>query len=164
VQFKSRGFSKVIQDMTIGEVAQKVGIRPSAIRYYERIGLLPKPQRTSGRRHYEASILQKLGVIQMAQQAGFTVAEIQTILHDFPIDTPPSVRWEALANKKLAEIDTLIKRAYAMKAFLEQALKCRCANLDECITITENVSTGELNLKTCCDDTPFVAVADISQR
>ena len=150
--------------MTIGEVAHKAGIRPSAIRYYERIGLLPKPERTSGRRRYEASILRKLGVIQMAQQAGFTVAEIQTLLHDFPVDTPPSVRWQALANKKLTEIDALIQRADAMKTFLKQALTCHCPNLDECVAITENTSTGEFDLKSCCGDTSIVAITDISQR
>lgn len=131
----------MIQEMTIGGVAAKVDIRPSAIRYYERIGLLPKPQRTNGRRRYETHILQKLGIIQMAQQAGFTVSEMQTFLHDFPVDTPPSIRWETLAYKKLTEIDALIRRANSMKAFLEQALQCRCANLDECITVTENINT-----------------------
>ena len=146
--------------MTIGEVAHKAGIRTSAIRYYERIGLLPTPQRTSGRRRYEASILQKLGVIQMAQQAGFTVAEIQTLLHDFPVDTPPSVRWQALANKKLTEIDALIQRAYAMKTFLEQALTCRCPNLDECVTVSENTSTGEFDLKPCCGEPSIIALTD----
>lgn len=151
------------QEMTIGEVAAKVGIRPSAIRYYERIGLLPKPRRLSGRRRYEVSVLQKLGVIQMAQQAGFTISEVQTFLHDFPVDTPPSTRWEALAYKKLTEIDALIKRANAMKAFLEQALQCRCATLEECVTVTENANTGELDLKTCYADATVVKPADISQ-
>lgn len=150
--------------MTIGEVAHKAGMRPSAIRYYERIGLLPKPQRTSGRRRYEASILQKLGVIQMAQHAGFTMAEIQTLLHDFPADTPPSVRWQALATKKLTEIDALIQRAYTMRTFLEQALRCRCPNLDDCVTVTENARTGEVEVTPCCGNTPVVALSEITQR
>lgn len=150
--------------MTIGEVAQKAGIRTSAIRYYERIGLLPKPQRTSGRRHYEANILQKLGVIQMAQQAGFTMAEIQTLLHDFPVGTPPSVRWQALANQKLTEIDALIQRAYTMSTFLEQALRCQCPNLDECVTVTENTSTGAMDVKPCCGNGSVISLSDITQN
>src|SRR5579859_1151813 len=98
-------------EMTIGQVAHKAGLNPSAIRYYERIGLLPRPPRTGGQRRYQASVLQKLGIIQMARQAGFTIAEVEMLLHDFPIDTPPSVRRETLANKKLSEIDALIERA-----------------------------------------------------
>ena len=150
--------------MTIGEVAHKASIRPSAIRYYERIGLLPTPQRTSGRRHYEASILQKLGVIQMAQQAGFTMAEIQTLLHDFPAGTPPSVRWQALANEKLIEIDALIQRAYTMRTFLEQALRCQCPNLDECVTVTENASSGAMDIKPCCGNRSMISLSEITQK
>ena len=148
--------------MTIGAVAHKAGIRTSAIRYYERIGLLPIPQRNSGRRRYDASILQKLGVIQMAQQAGFTVSEIQTLLHEFPIDTPPSVRWKTLANTKLVEIDALISRAYAMKQLLVQALQCCCSNLDDCVSITENSNTGEVDLTSCCGATSVVKLTNIS--
>ncbi len=150
--------------MTIGEVAHKAGLRPSAIRYYERIGLLPKPQRTSGQRRYEVSILQKLGVIQMAQQAGFTMAEIQTLVHDFPVDTPPSVRWQALATKKLTEIDALIQRAHTMRTFLEQALRCQCPNLDECVTLTENASTGVVDVQPCCGNTPVIGLNEIMQK
>src|SRR5260221_12238027 len=153
-----------MQEMTIGEVAQKAGIRPSAIRYYERIGLLPKAQRTSGRRHYEVSILQKLGVIQMAQHAGFTMAEIQTLLNDFPVDTPPSVRWQALANKKLTEIEALIQRANNMKAFLTQALSCQCPNLDECVTVTENTGTGAVEMTPCCGKISVISVNEIMQK
>lgn len=139
-----------MEAFSIGEVAQKVGIRASAIRYYERVGLLPPAQRMSGQRRYNADILPKLGVIQMAQHAGFTVAEIQALLHDFPESAPPSLRWQTLASKKLTEIDLLIERAHAMKALLEQSLQCRCAKLDECIQITENTYTGELILQPCC--------------
>lgn len=150
--------------MTIGEVAHKAGIRPSAIRYYERIGLLPKPQRTSGQRRYEASILQKLGVIQMAQQAGFTMAEIQTLLNDFPVDTPPSVRWQTLANKKLGEIEALIQRANNMKMFLTQALNCQCPNLDECVTVTDNIGTGVVEVTLCCGKKSFIGLNEIIQK
>src|SRR5260221_10114916 len=153
-----------MQEMTIGEVAHKAGIRPSAIRYYERIGLLPKAQRTNGRRRYEVSVLQKLGVIQMAQHAGFTMAEIQTLLHDFPADTPPSVRWQTLAHKKLTEIEALIQRANTMKTFLEQVLRCQCPNLDECVSVTENARTGEFDVKPCCGNASVVALSEIIQK
>src|SRR5437660_56132 len=116
--------------MSIGKVAQEVGIQASTIRYYESIGLLPAPRRVNGIRRYEDSVLQKLGVIQLAQQAGFTISEIQTLLHDFPDDTPPSVRWQALATRKIAEIDAMIARATTMKTLLEQALlQCQCEQL-----------------------------------
>ena len=77
-----------MEDLAIGEVARRAGIRPSALRYYESIHLLPAPRRVGGRRRYGENTIQMLKVIQLAQQAGFTVAEIQTLLHGFAPDTP----------------------------------------------------------------------------
>lgn len=136
--------------LLIGEVAQKAGVPSSTIRYYESIGLLPAPERVSGQRRYHTSVFQKLGVIQMARQAGFSVAEIQTLLHDFPENTPPSTRWQEMASKKLIEIDAIIEHAKAMKDLLAQALQCQCEELDECVQITENGPSGELHMQPCC--------------
>lgn len=118
--------------MTIGEIADQAGVRPSAIRYYESIGLLSPPSRVNGQRRYEPGVLPILRVIQAAQHAGFSISEIQTLLHDFPEDTPASVRWQTLASKKLGEVEALIEHANTMKRFLEQALQCQCIKLEEC--------------------------------
>ena len=69
-----------MEELAIGEVARRAGIRTSALRYYDSIGLMPAPKRVSGRRRYDESTVQMLKVIQLAQQAGFTVAEIQTLI------------------------------------------------------------------------------------
>src|SRR5215216_6297212 len=108
-----------MEELAIGEVARRAGIRPSALRYYESIGLLPAPKRVSGRRRYDESTVQMLKVVRLAQHAGFTVAEIQTLLHGFEPDTPPAVRWRPLARQKLRELDALIERAQQMKRVLE---------------------------------------------
>lgn len=119
---------------SIGEIASQVGVATSTIRYYESIGLLPPAQRRSGKRRYDATVLEKLGVIRLAQDAGLTIAEIQTLLYDFPTDTPPSVRWRTLATKKIVELDVLLSRVQAMKSLLEQTLQCHCATLEQCAT------------------------------
>ncbi len=63
--------------LTIGEVAQRAGLRASAIRYYEDIGVLPVPERVyGGHRRYSERVFQRLAFIQLAQQAGFSMAEI----------------------------------------------------------------------------------------
>jgi MerR family transcriptional regulator, redox-sensitive transcriptional activator SoxR len=121
--------------LTIGEIARRAGIRTSALRYYESIGLLPMPSRVNGRRRYDASTVGMLAVIRLAQQAGFTVAEIQTLLHGFTPETPPAVRWRPLAQAKLAELDEVIARAQQMKAILATGLNCGCLRLDDCATI-----------------------------
>jgi MerR family redox-sensitive transcriptional activator SoxR len=121
-----------MKNLGIGEIARRSGIATSTIRYYERIGLLPPSKRVSGKRRYDASILQKIGLIRLAKQAGLTIEEIQTLLYEFPVDTPPSERWTVLATKKITELDALMAQIQAMKAILEQTLSCECPTLDDC--------------------------------
>ncbi len=122
--------------MSIGEVAQRAGVRPSTLRYYESIGLLPAAERENGRRRYDGEVLLKvldrLAVVRVAQQAGFTISEIRTLLDGFSEDTPPSERWRVLAREKLTEVDALIERALGMKDLLERGLRCECLRLEEC--------------------------------
>jgi MerR family redox-sensitive transcriptional activator SoxR len=120
-------------ELTISEVARQVGIRASAIRYYESMGLLPPPQRVSGQRRYHVDILRRLAFIQAAQAVGFSVAEMQTLLHELEGDVPLSTRWQSLAQQKLTEVDALILRAQSMKRMLENALHCGCPDLEQCI-------------------------------
>lgn len=123
--------------LTIGEVAQRAGLRTSAIRYYEEIGVLPEPERVyGGHRRYSARVFQQLAFIQLAQQAGFSMAEIQTLVSGFDEDAPLGVRWRSLAEQKLAELEELIARAQGMKRILENGIRCQCLNLDECIPLS----------------------------
>ena len=123
--------------LTIGEVAQRAGLRTSAIRYYEDIGVLPQPERVyGGHRRYSARVFQQLAFIQLAQQAGFSMAEIQTLVSGFDEDAPLGVRWRSLAEQKLAELEELIARAQGMKRILESGIRCQCLDLDECIPLS----------------------------
>ncbi|MEP7285411.1 MAG: MerR family transcriptional regulator [Chloroflexota bacterium] len=137
------------KQLTIGEVASRVGIRTSAIRFYERVGLLPAPQRINGRRQYEAAVIQKIRGIQMAQKAGFTVGEIRTLFYEFPIDTPPSARWHTLSKQKLAEIEVLQNRVNTMRSLLEQTTECQCATLDDCMAGIETLEAAQQGQRLC---------------
>lgn len=121
--------------MTIGEVARRAGINASAIRYYEKAGLLAKPERVSGRRRYGPEVLELLALVRVAQQAGFTIAEIRTLMHGFSAETPPSERWRQLAAKKLPELEAKIGRTCAMKRLLERGLRCDCWSLEDCALV-----------------------------
>ena len=123
-------------NMSIGEVAQRAGVRPSALRYYESIGVLPTPERENGRRRYDGEVLRevldRLAVVRVAQQAGFTISEIRMLLDGFSEDTPPSERWRVLAREKLPEVEALVERALGMKNLLERGLRCECLRLEDC--------------------------------
>lgn len=118
--------------LTIGAVARLTGRRPSSIRYYEEIGLLPPPARESGRRLYDPSVLRSLAVIGTAQRAGLTLDEIKTLLESAPGDAESMDRLRVVAQHKLPEITTLIERAELVREWLECAARCECPSLDDC--------------------------------
>ena len=107
----------------------------SKARVKRKKGLLPAPRRSSGQRRYDPSILDRLGLIQFAQQAGFTVAEIRTLFEGFEEETAMSLRWQVLAQRKLDETDELIARAERMKLLLGHVLACGCVRVEECARI-----------------------------
>jgi MerR family transcriptional regulator, redox-sensitive transcriptional activator SoxR len=133
-----------VESMSIGEVALRAGLRPSALRYYEGVGLLPLPERANGRRRYDGEVLRevldRLAVIRVAQQAGFTISEIRTLLDGFSEDTPPSERLRVLAQDKLPEVEALVERALSMKDLLERGLRCECLGLEECSLLGNGAS------------------------
>jgi MerR family transcriptional regulator, redox-sensitive transcriptional activator SoxR len=122
-----------MEELTITEVAKRAGIRASAIRYYESIQLLPPPPRSSGRRRYHPDVLRRISFIQVAQAAGLTIAEIQTLINELDDNTPLSERWQTLARQKLVEVDALMRKVQGMKMILVNGLNCGCTNLEECI-------------------------------
>lgn len=122
-------------ELTIGEVARYAGVRTSAIRYYERAGLLESPERIGGRRRYDSEVLTRLALVRMVQEAGFSIDEIRTLLGGFPDGTPPSVRWQELARKKLPEVNAMIHRMEVVRRVLEESLQCDCLTLDACAAL-----------------------------
>jgi len=114
--------------LAIGEVARRAGLAPSALRYYERLGLLPAPGRASGRRRYDAAILQRLSVIGFARECGFSLREIGQLF----AGKPYSETLRGLALRKLDEVAHAIERFHAMRALLNSALRCRCLTLEQC--------------------------------
>lgn len=127
-------------ELTIGAVAERTGLQPSALRYYESIGLLPAARRENGRRRYDAGVFQRLAVIRLSQQAGFTLAEIATLFEGFEDESTPAQRWRALAERKLPEVDTQIARAQAMKRLLTESLRCGCLSLEECAIVERQMA------------------------
>jgi MerR family redox-sensitive transcriptional activator SoxR len=117
----------------ISEVARQVGLRPSAIRYYERIGLLPSAQRESGQRRYDTTALYRLAIIQRARQLGFTLDEIRQLFFGFGNASRASERWQKLSQRKLAELDSLMDSIKAVRRLLKKMMQdCRCETLDQC--------------------------------
>jgi MerR family transcriptional regulator, redox-sensitive transcriptional activator SoxR len=126
--------------MRIGEVAQRAGVRTSLLRYYEELGLLPAPERVSGQRRYDETVLRRLAVIDVAQRAGMSLDEIHLLMQHG--NEPMSAQLRELATCKLPEIDALIDRAERVRAWLELATGCECQTIDECALFDEALTAG----------------------
>lgn len=118
--------------LTIGDVVRQTGVPASTLRYYERIGLLPRIERVNGQRRYDDAIFTQIAIVRMAQEAGFTIDETRTLVSDFSEDTPAAVRWRELAQRKLPEVQGLIRRLQTVHQVLEESLQCDCLTLDAC--------------------------------
>jgi MerR family transcriptional regulator, redox-sensitive transcriptional activator SoxR len=118
--------------MAISDIACVFGLRTSAIRYYEQIGILPPPMRRNGQRRYDDSALFRLAVVQRARETGFTLEEIRELFFGFPLGTRPPKRWRKLSQRKIAELRERMKRLKLMETLLHRVEDCRCDALDEC--------------------------------
>ena len=118
--------------LSIGEVARLTGKRPSSIRYYEQIGLLPAATRVAGRRVYGPDVVRTLAVIETGQRAGLTLDEIKALLAASPGDAAAVERLREVAERKLPEITALIERSQLVRDWLECAARCECPSLDQC--------------------------------
>jgi MerR family redox-sensitive transcriptional activator SoxR len=118
--------------LTIGQLAQRFGLNASAIRYYEREGVLPEPARLGGQRRYGSDAVRRLEVLEAAKRAGFTLDEARLLLRRSDAGDPAFEALRELAQRKLPEVDALIERAQAMRSWLLTASDCSCTSLDVC--------------------------------
>lgn len=119
--------------MKIGELARRAGVNASAIRYYEKLGLVAPAMRSAGQRRYTDDAVYRVQLICFASDMGFTLAEIKVFLSRLRGNAPVGPRWRKLAHRKIAEVERTIDRSQRLKALLEQLLKCECASLHVCV-------------------------------
>jgi DNA-binding transcriptional MerR regulator len=115
--------------MTIGELADRTGVAPSALRYYEELGLIPPPRRASGQRRYDTSAVVLVGMILCFRDVGFSLNEMKPLMasRSQSLDA-----WRELAGIKLAELDERIARAQVARVALQHALRCKHEDLLDC--------------------------------
>jgi MerR family redox-sensitive transcriptional activator SoxR len=118
--------------LTIGQLAKRAGLNVSAIRYYEAEGILPQAERLAGQRRYTEETLTRLGVIDVAQRAGFSLDEIRVLLTHADAGHPAHAQIQEIARRRLPEVDELIERAAAVRSWLTIAAGCGCDALEVC--------------------------------
>jgi len=122
--------------LSIGEVASRTGFAPSTLRYYESVGLVPAPDRVSGRRAYEETAVDRLQVIALARSLDFPLDDIRELLDGFPTATSASARWRAANRTRIAALEAQAADIERMLGLLRHlAEDCECGDLAACARV-----------------------------
>jgi MerR family transcriptional regulator, redox-sensitive transcriptional activator SoxR len=124
-----------VRYLAIGDLARTVQMRPSALRYWEQLGLLPGAHREGGHRVWPAATVRRIALIKMAQRAGFTLAEIRQLL-DEDVSRGATRRWRDWAERKLPELDRRIAETRALRQVVADCLACACMNFEKCVLLS----------------------------
>jgi DNA-binding transcriptional MerR regulator len=116
-------------DLSISQLRARTGLAASALRFYERKGLLHAARRADGKRVYDEDAVEQIALIDLLKQAGFTLSEIAAL-------AGPGGRnasdWRAVASAKLRELDDRAERIERARKALRHTLDCRRDHLDDC--------------------------------
>jgi MerR family redox-sensitive transcriptional activator SoxR len=119
--------------LTIGEVAHRSGYPPSALRYYEREGLLRTTRTSGGQRRYERSVLRRLAFIRAARMIGVGLDEVRDGLDKLPDGrTPTKADWSRLSRAWRGRLDEQIQALVALRDGLDSCIGCGCLSLQRC--------------------------------
>jgi len=120
-------------DLTIGEVASRSGVSPSALRFYEREGLIVSRRTTGNQRRYERAVLRRVALIQAGRAAGIPLERIRAALATLPAHRTPTRRdWQRLSRGWREDIDQRIAILEALRNRLTTCIGCGCLSIDAC--------------------------------
>ncbi len=119
--------------LTIGQLAKRSGVAPSALRFYEERGLIQSERAASGHRRYPRAVLRRIAFIVFAQRVGLTLQEVAAELRKLPRhDVPTQADWAKLSSTWRRKIDERIEELQRMRATLDQCIGCGCLSLKKC--------------------------------
>ena len=119
--------------LTIGQIAQRSGVRSSALRFYEERGLITSVRASSGHRRYPRSTLRRVAFIVFAQRIGFSLDEIVAQLAALPEDHVPTGKdWRSLSMPWRHRLDERIAELERLRDSLDQCIGCGCLSMKTC--------------------------------
>jgi MerR family redox-sensitive transcriptional activator SoxR len=120
-------------ELTIGDLSERAGIAPSAIRYYEERGLVWSRRTPGNQRRYERPMLRRLAFIRTAQRVGLTLEEIEEALGTLPRSrTPTKADWTRLSRGWRPRLDAQIAQLERLRDTLDSCIGCGCLSLRRC--------------------------------
>ncbi len=122
-----------METLTIGDFAARSGVAPSALRYYEKEGLIRSTRTAGNQRRYPRSALRRLAFIRAAQNIGVPLSEIREALAELPdTRTPTKADWSRLSRHWRARLDAQIAGLVALRDKLDGCIGCGCLSMQRC--------------------------------
>jgi MerR family redox-sensitive transcriptional activator SoxR len=135
VNFKSRvgRMLRSSDHLTVAQVSDRSGFAPSALRYYERLGLVTASRTSGGQRRYERNVLRRLAFIRAARNVGLSLDEVEQALATLPKGRAPNRDdWSLLSRGWRERLDDQIRALTALRDGLESCIGCGCLSLETC--------------------------------
>jgi len=122
--------------MKIGEFSRRLGVTAPTVRFYEKLGVIPRARRSSGTRLYDQEAIQSLRIVLALKRIGFTLVEIKALLAGLPAPDARAL-WQRFARAKLVEVEDQIAELLAARRLLKQSFDCDCEGLaDRCRVVS----------------------------
>jgi MerR family redox-sensitive transcriptional activator SoxR len=119
--------------LAIGQVAERTGVAHSALRYYEREGLIRSSRTAGDQRRYHREVLRRVAFIRIAQRVGLTLDDIRAALASLPEErTPNKADWARLSNSWRPQLDAQIAVLERLRDELTSCIGCGCLSLKAC--------------------------------
>ena len=123
----------VMQELTVGEVAHRSGVKVTALHFYEREGLITSQRTAGNQRRYHRDVLRRVAFIRVSQRLGISLADIHHALDSLPGDkTPTKADWTRLSARWRADLDERIDQLERLRDDLDGCIGCGCLSLKSC--------------------------------
>jgi MerR family transcriptional regulator, redox-sensitive transcriptional activator SoxR len=133
------------RELTIGELAARSGVAPSALRFYEGAGLITSRRTSGNQRRYQRATLRRVAFIQAGKAAGIPLERIRTALATLPSDRSPTREdWERLSRGWRDDLDRRIATLEALRSRLTTCIGCGCLSIDACDLLNPDDEAGSL--------------------
>ncbi|CAH7123893.1 Redox-sensitive transcriptional activator SoxR [Vibrio chagasii] len=119
--------------LSIGQLSERSGVAPSALRFYETKGLIASIRTNGNQRRYQSAMLRRIALIQVAQSIGFTLEEITEELSSLPMNHTATKRdWERVAKKWQGQLDSKMAQIKSLQENLTGCIGCGCLSMQKC--------------------------------